>query len=108
MGSSAIDTVLAERARRVKRILESKDPAAIQIMDSGIEAAEILLERVVRKLLQPPLIRIVKGEGRRGPVDELVWKKGPNQRRLEAGEKTVHKGGKPFRNSGMTHETREK
>lgn len=108
-GSSESTPVLADRLRRVKRVLESKDPAAISVMDSGIEAAEALLERMVRKLRQPPLRRIVKGQGRRSPVDDLLLMKGPVRQRSEADENTiaeaVRKAHKPFRNSGTTHET---
>lgn len=108
-GSSESTPVLADRLRRVKRVLDSKDPAAISVMDSGIGAAEALLERVVRKLRQPPLGRIVKGQGRRSPVDDLLLMKGQVRRRSEADENTiadaVRKAHKPFRSSGTTHET---
>ena len=111
-GSSSSSPILADRFRRVRRILESNDPAAISIMNNGIEAAELFLERVVRKLKEPPLRRIVKGQGRRSPADDLLWTKGSLQRRSEADGKTitgpVQKVGKPLRNSGARHEPSHK
>ena len=111
-GSSDCSPILAELVRRVKRVMESRDPAAIRAMDNGLEAAEALLERTVRKLSQPPPRRVAKGEGRRSPADELLWMKGPHKRRSEAdgevGEVAVTKAAKAFRNTGATNETRNR
>jgi transcriptional regulator with XRE-family HTH domain len=109
-GSSESTPILADRFLRVRRIVESRDPAAISIMNNGIEAAELFLERVVRKLKEPPLRRIVKGQGRRSPADNLLWTKGPLQRRSDARTVTdaVQKVSKTFRNSGATHGTSAK
>lgn len=112
VGASSDDPILAQRLGRVKRLVESKDPAAIRAMDNGLETAEALLERVVRNLKQPLLKRIVKGAGRRSPADDLFWMKGPLAGRSEtddnAAPKGVRKAGKPFRNSDTTHETKRK
>jgi len=111
-GSSDCAPILEERVRRVKRVLQSGDPAAMKAMDNGLEAAEALLERTVRKLSEPPLKRVVKGEGRRSPADELLWMKGPHARRSmadgEVAAKAVQKVAKGFKNTGATNETKNK
>jgi transcriptional regulator with XRE-family HTH domain len=113
-GSSETEPILAERFRRVRRVVEAGDEAALKAMDNGLETAEALLERSGGRRGLPPLNRkiIVKGEGRRSPAYDLFWMRGPHQRRSEADDQTVaqtvRKAGEPFRNSGTTHETKKK
>jgi transcriptional regulator with XRE-family HTH domain len=111
-GSTNTDPILAERFRRVRRVVEAGDDAASKALDNGLETAEALLERSGGRRGLPPLRRIVKGEGRCSPADDLLWMRGPHQRRSEADDKVVEtvvrKGGKPFRNSGTTDETKNK
>jgi transcriptional regulator with XRE-family HTH domain len=74
----ASEPILAERFRRVKRVIESEDPAALRAMDNGIETAEALLERAGGPIGLPPLR--VKDEGRRSPADDLLWLQGSRKR----------------------------
>jgi transcriptional regulator with XRE-family HTH domain len=110
VGSSDKLPILAERLVRIKRVLESEDQAAIKAMDNGIETAEALLGRSGGRRGLPPLR--ITGEGRRSQTDDLLWMRGPHQRRSDADDQTVvqtvRKASKPFGNSGTTHETRNK
>ena len=113
-GGSQTSPILADRFRRVRRVVEAGDEAALKAMDSGLETAEALLERSGGRRPSPPLERkvVVKGEGRRSPADELLWMKGPHARRSmadgEVAEKAVTKAAKGFRNTGATNETKNK
>jgi transcriptional regulator with XRE-family HTH domain len=44
-GSSESSSILAERVRQVRRVVEAGDETALRILDSGLEAAEALLDR---------------------------------------------------------------
>jgi transcriptional regulator with XRE-family HTH domain len=109
-GSSNTDPILAERFRRVRRVVEADDEVALKAMDNGLETAEALLERSGGRRGLPPLR--VKGEGRHSPTDDLLWMRGPHQRRSEADNKlvetVVRKADEPLRNSGTTQETKNK
>jgi transcriptional regulator with XRE-family HTH domain len=56
-GSSSLPPILDQRYRRVKRVVESGDTAAIKAMDNGLELAEALLERSGGRRPLPPLDR---------------------------------------------------
>jgi len=113
-GGSQTSPILADRFRRVRRVVEAGDEAALKAMDSGLETAEVLLERSGGRRPSPPLERkiVLKGEGRRSPADELLWMKGPHKRRSEAdgeaAEEAVTKAAKTFRNTGATKDSKNK
>ncbi len=113
-GSSGLPSILDQRFRRLKRVVESGDNAAIKAMDSGLEIAEALLERSGGRRPLPPLERkiIVKGQGRQSEADKLFWMKGPIRQRSEADDRTVEtvvrKGANPFANPSAKHDTKNK
>lgn len=111
VGIPADDPALAQLFRRVKRVIESKDPAAIRAMDNGIETAEDLLDRIVRKLKQPPLKRILRGQGRHNMAKDLFWQRTPSGARSETsqiiGVQEVQKARKAFRKLDMNDETKK-
>jgi len=113
-GSSDTTPMLAERLRRVRRVVETGDETALKAMDNGLDVAEALLERSGGRPPLPPLKRkiIVKGEGRRSPADELLWMKGPHARGSvtdeEVAQKVVTKAAKAFRNTGATKDSKNK
>lgn len=103
------------RMKRVRAIIESGDGDAIGILDHGIEAAEVLLQRSDRKRsIAPPTRKLVlKGEKQRSSADEVLLNPPIKRRRSEAddipsasGPTTMRVGGMTFRRSKGKHETR--
>jgi len=111
-GVAGENPALDDRVRRVTRIVEAGDEAALKVLDNGIETAEVLLERSGGRRGLPPLNRIAKGEGRRSPADELLLMKGPKRSRSEVDDEAIaallQKADIPFRNIGTKYETKRK
>jgi transcriptional regulator with XRE-family HTH domain len=66
---------LGGRLNRVRLVVESGDEAAIRILDHGIEAAEVLLERSSPKhpASSPERKMILKGDRRQSAAHEFLW-----------------------------------
>ncbi|PSH03135.1 MAG: hypothetical protein CXZ00_13645 [Acidobacteria bacterium] len=112
-GASDREPSLAARFQRVQRVVESGDEVAIRAMDSGLESAEVLLERGPSRRGQPPARRIkLPGEGWRSPVDDLIRLQRSGHEIPETIVRTMAemapKGIKAFRNTSTMNETTTK
>ncbi len=72
---------LEQRYRRVRRIVESDDAAALTAMDAGLQTAELLLDRSGRRTGLPP--QNVKAKGRQ-IARASIWVEFPDRRRSES------------------------